>query len=559
MVRSVSNDRLRNYGEATAALSGGPNAQRVVRIVTPGRLATAVGLAGLLYRVLLVAFDVPPANSDEGTAGLAALHIGEGRHWPVFFYGQHYMGAFHSYLAAPLVQVFGVHWWVMRVPALAMYALFLILLYQLTRTLYTPWFAAFSVAIMAFGSDRVIKSQLIGAGGYSDVAAATAALMAASALLALRRTGGLGIYFGWGLLAGYIVWTHWLALPYVAVAVFLLGWANREVLTKGRLLLVAAGFALGAAPLIWYNLRPGHPDSLSVLLSISGAAESAPLVDRLHGAVLLGLPLSSGVCGPSRCEAWQMWWGPGYLTLLIAAVIMGAVSFRQADTQDRRLHASRLALLAGGGLTLIAYVLSASSALTPVESARYLHYGLISLPAVLWPLWAGLSLTSRSVVPRNFGANHPTMARKVGGGFVLTIARVATVGAFVGSLLVATGQLVLHQPQYAAEAVEERQLKDHLLAAGLTRIYTEYWTCNRLAYASAEKIRCAVVDDNLNPGHDRYRPYRAQVEQADRVAYVLPRTSGLPDTFARSTPARVDIIEVQDVGEYRVFVCHQRP
>ena len=362
-----------------------------------------------------------------------------------------------------------------------------------------------------------------------------------------------------GLLAGYIVWTHWLALPYVAVAVFLLGWANREVLAKGRLLLAAAGFALGAAPLIWYNLRPGHPDSLSVLLSISGAAESAPLVDRLHGAVLLGLPLSSGVCGPSHCEAWQMWWGPGYLILLIAAAIMGAVSFRRADTQDRRLHASRLALLAGGGLTLIAYVLSASSALTPVESARYLHYGLISLPAVLWPLWAGLSLTSRSAVPPNFGANHPTMVRKVGGGFVLAIVRVATVGVFVGSLLVATGQLVLHQPQYAAEAVKERQLKDHLLAAGLTRIYTEYWTCNRLAYASAEEIRCAVVDDNLNPGHDRYRPYRAQVEQADRVAYVLPRASGLADTFARSTPARVDIIEVQDVGEYRVYVCHQRP
>ncbi|MEV0938827.1 hypothetical protein AB0I90_00385 [Micromonospora wenchangensis] len=553
-MQPVSSEQIRHHDVATATPSDGPNTRKAARIVTPGRLATAVGLAGLLYRVLLVALDVPPSNSDEGTAGLAALHIGEGRHWPVFFYGQHYMGALHSYLAAPLVQLFGAHWWVIRVPALVMYALFLLALYQLTKTLYTPWFATFAVTIMAFGSDRVVKDQVLGVGGYSDVATATAALMAASALLALRRARGPGIYFGWGLLAGYVVWTHWLALPYVATAVFLAGWAGREVLTKGRLLLAATGFALGVAPLIWDNLRPGNPDSLSVLLSVSGTAEPAPLVDRLHGAVLLGLPLSSGVCGPSHCETWQMWWGPVYLILLIAATIIAAVSFLRADTRDRRLHAGRLALLAGGGLTLIAYVLSASSALTPVESARYLHYGLVSLPAVLWPLWAGLS----SAAPGNPGANHLTTVREVGGGFALAVARVATIGALVGSLLVASGQLVLHQPQYAAEADNERQLKDQLLAAGLTRIYTEYWTCDRLAYASAEKIRCAVVDDNLNRGHDRYRPYRAQVERADRVAYVLPRASGLADTFARSIPTGVQVIEIRDIGGYRVYVCHQR-
>ncbi|WP_422752167.1 ArnT family glycosyltransferase [Micromonospora sp. WMMD708] len=556
-VQPVSRDRLSNDGNATATPSNELNAQKAVRI-TAGRVAIAAGLAGLLYRVVLVALNVPPTNSDEGTAGLAAIHIGEGRDWPAFFYGQHYMGTFHSYLAAPLVQIFGAHWWVIRVPALAMYALSLVLLHQLTRSLYTPWFAAFSVTIMAFGSDRIVKDQVIGAGGYSDVAAATAALMAASAFLALRRSGGPIIHLAWGLLAGYIVWTHWLALPYVAVAVVLLGWANREVLTRGRLLLATAGFILGAAPLIWYNLRPGHPNSLSVLLSVSGAAESAPLVDRMYGALLLGLPLSSGTCAPSHCDAWQMWWGPVYLILLIAAAVTGVVSFRRADDQDRRLHAGRLALLAGGMLTIGSYVLSASSALTPVESARYLHYGLISLPAVLWPAWVGLSLAFRNAVPCNSGSNRPTMIRKVT-GFVPVVAGVATIGAFTGSVLVASGQLVLHQPRYAAEAAEERQLQDYLLTAGLTRIYTDYWTCNRLAYASAEKIRCAVVDDNLNPGHDRYRPYRVQVEQADRVAYVLPRANGLADTFARSTPTRIEVVGVQDIGGYRVHLCHQRP
>ena len=39
--------------------------------------------------------------------GLAALHIARGEDFPVFFYGQEYMGTLEAYLAAPLVALFG--------------------------------------------------------------------------------------------------------------------------------------------------------------------------------------------------------------------------------------------------------------------------------------------------------------------------------------------------------------------------------------------------------------------------------------------------------------------
>lgn len=538
--------------------SAGPARSADRRRVTPGRVAAAFGIAGVLYRVVLVALDVPPTNSDEGTAGLAALHIAQLKHWPVFFYGQHYMGTLHSYLAAPLVQLFGAHWWVLRLPALAMYALFLLLVFRLTRLLYTPWFAAFAVAVLALGSDRVIKDQVIGVGGYSDVATAVAGLLLVAALLTLRRAAGRWVWFVGGLLAGYVVWTHWLALPYVAVAVLLVGWARRSTLTARRLTLAGAGLLVGAAPLIWYNLRPGHPNSLSVLLSVSGATEPAALTDRLHGAIMLGLPLSSGVCAPSRCAAWQTWWGPVWLALLVTAVAMAVVAFRQADAAGRRVHAARLALLAGGALTLLAYVASASSALTPVESARYLHYGLVSLPALLWPLWAGATAAltgtpTRSSVVRRAPA-HPTSVRRTVGLLAL-----AVTCAFVAASLIATGQLVRHQPRYAAEADAQRRLAGHLLAAGLTRIYTEYWTCNRLAYATGERIRCAVLDDALRPGHDRYRPYHEQVRRAERVAYVLPRDSAAAAAFTTSTPPGVEVTEVRHAEGYRIYVCRQFP
>ncbi|TDC66559.1 hypothetical protein E1258_02465 [Micromonospora sp. KC207] len=526
-------------------------------------MAAALGLAGVLYRAILTALDVPPANSDEGTAGLAALHIGEGRHWPTFFYGQDYMGTFYSYLAAPLIQALGTHWWVLRLPALAMYAAFLVLVFRLTRTLYTPWFAVFVMAVMAFGSDRVVKDQIIGAGGYSDVATAAAGLMLASALLALQPDKRKTTYAVWGLLAGYIVWTHWLALPYVAAAVLLVAWAGRSELTMRRASLAVSGFVLGAAPLIWFNLRSDHPNSFSVLLSLSGTTESAAWSDRLHGAVLLGLPLSSGMCAPSRCAAWQMWWGPAYLILLVVAAIIAVVAIRRADAGERRLHAGRLALVAGAAMTLAAYTASSSSATTPVESARYLHYAMVSLPAVLWPLWIGTSsLVGR--VGANISDGKGAPQRSVAGpsrrGVVLAVGCTALTCAIFAGLLVATGQLIAHRPHYAAEADDEQRLLDHLRAGGITHVYSGYWTCNRLAYRSREQVRCAVLDENLTPGFDRYRPYRNQVRQSEQVAYVLPESSAMSDNFAQSArPPGVEVVSRHEIAGYQIYLCRQRP
>ncbi|MFI6762436.1 ArnT family glycosyltransferase [Micromonospora sp. NPDC050417] len=563
MGRSVGDLLPRSRVQGPRKTLVGASASLVRRAVTPGRLAVAFGLAGLLYRVFLVALDVPPANSDEGAAALAALHIGEGRHWPIFFYGQDYMGTLHSYLAAPFVQALGTHWWVMRIPTLAMYALFLFLVFRLTRTLYTPWFATLAVVVMALGSDRVVKDQIIGAGGYSDVATATAGLMLAATALALRLEKRQVTYLLGGLLAGYIVWTHWLALPYVAVAVLLVGWAGRSVLTKRHVLLAAAGFICGVAPLIWFNIRSGHPNSLSVLLSLSGATETAAWSDRIHGGVILGLPLSSGMCAPSRCETWQLWWGPVYLGLMVVAVVIAIVGIRRSvDPDERRLHAGRLALVIGGAVTLGAYVASASSALTPIESARYLHYGMVSLPAVVWPLWVGVkSAADRAVTgtPGDHGPGRVTVPRPTRGGVALAAACLVIAGAGIGSLLVATGQLIAHQPAYAAKADAERVLVDQLRHDGVTRVYSEYWTCNRLAYVSGEQIRCAVLDEDLTPGFDRYRPYREQVRQSELVAYVLPTASAMAENFARSAPSTTEILGVRNVAGYQVYLCRQEP
>ena len=107
------------------------------RLDRPAFVALLFGLAGVVYRLVLTLYTVPVSNLDEATFGLAALHIGQGRERPVFLYGQHYMGMLESYLAAPLVAVAGPSWPVLRLPMLALYAVFLYLIDRLTRRLYS--------------------------------------------------------------------------------------------------------------------------------------------------------------------------------------------------------------------------------------------------------------------------------------------------------------------------------------------------------------------------------------------------------------------------------------
>jgi hypothetical protein len=492
---------------ATAAPAG---TGRRARLDRPARVALGLGAAGVLYRLGLLLADVPPTNSDEATMGLAALHIAEGREFPAFFYGQTYMGTLEAYLAAPLVWAFGPSTLALRMPALVLYAAFVFLAYRLTRRLYPPWLAVVTVAVLALGSDRVLKNQLIAAGGYPEISPLAALLF----LLALARPHPAGAA-AFGLVAGVLAWDNWLIAPYLAAAtvVLLLRVWRRPRLLAGAVLAALAG----AAPLL-VHLR----DALSEfqLLNEGGTGFHA------YGGVLFGVPMGLGMCSPGGCAPGQLWWGPVYPALLVAAAGLGVRAWRAAgdrqDGPDERLRqAGRLALVAAAALTLVAYARSAAAGETPVESARYLSPLLISTPAVLWPLW------------------------RVRPGARLVAARLV-VAALLATMLVASAALVARAPAYGARADRVRQLAATLERFGIDRVYSEYWTCNLLTFATSERVICAVVDDDLKPGFDRYPPYRRAVEAAGRPAYVT--RAGTP-MDARLRDSGFSIA----VADYRVY------
>jgi hypothetical protein len=94
--------------------------------------------------------------------------------------------------------------------------------------------------------------------------------------------------------------------------------------------------------------------------------------------------------------------------------------------------------------------------------------------------------------------------------FIAAIYLLGTITTFLG---VPSVQALNHQ---------QDDLIANLSRIGATHIYSEYWTCDRIMFESREQIICSVLNDYLQPGFDRYLPYREIVTADARAAYVFP-------------------------------------
>lgn len=66
-------------------------------------------LIASIPRLLLLLSSNAGIESDEAIVGLMAKHISEGQDFPIFYYGQPYMGSLEAILVAPLFYIFGVN------------------------------------------------------------------------------------------------------------------------------------------------------------------------------------------------------------------------------------------------------------------------------------------------------------------------------------------------------------------------------------------------------------------------------------------------------------------
>jgi hypothetical protein len=514
-----------------------------------GIIAFAAGL-----RILLIAIGWPPTNSDEGTFGIMALNIAYHGEHPVYFYGYNYMGTAESYLGAFYFHLFGgPSLFALRLGVITLVTLFFINIYLLTSLLFSKKQALVTLALLSIGSIPVLTRETIATGGSSQTLFLGSLAFLLTSWLALtysrnallrKKLIRLAIYACLGVTFGLGVWSDMVVLPIFAMAtLLLLLFCWRELLWSWVGLL--AGFTIGIVPVIKYDLAQKQ-NALDTLLGlVHGSSAQAPrtlpaIIHAVKATILVTIPMATGspFCPVSEalppqadnsphtftCTIAHASWGLSYLLLLGIALIfvvqglrrvlrnqeMGATEKRQAMV--RRI--SQLILLGGGVLAITAFSLSSGPMSWPGFHNRYLVTLLIITPALIAPLWSAASKLKDQITTRFERVIVPASR-----GVLVLIGLIFILGTVIAFIEV---------PATQAANQQRADLADNLSRIRATHIYTDYWTCNALAFTSNERIICGVLDENLQPTHNRAPRYYAIVSADPHAAYVFRMDNQLP-------------------------------
>lgn len=574
-----------------------------LKIGTYGIFAFLIIALGVVLRIVLIAWGWPHSNADVDTMGIMAMHIASKGEHPIFFYGQNYMGTLQAYLAVAFFHLFGISVFSLRLGSVLFFTLFLVIMYCLTSLLYTKKLALITLVLLSLGSSIMLYTEIAGLAGYLELLFFGSLLLLLASWLALsydqytspnRRLWRSIAYGCWGLAAGLGFWSDFLMFVFILVSGLLLVLFCWRELLQFAVLPLVLGLIIGSFPLIIYNLHaPPGQNTLNVLSSLhyAGSVELAkiqahnliPLEPELQGTMLISLPAATGgtpycydtnlmLTGylsfrPVPCAVLQnnlssvfiaLVWSIGFIILWTISIVLIIKNFwkiriktsghlgTQEVHQAVKLQFARLMLLCSGGLILLLFILSPASAVFP-DNSRYLVGVLISIPALIAPLW-GLSSDKSALTPNSSNGDHShTHSWFTFASFKVALGR--GVLLIIGIVwLIGTINTFLEIPTVQAYNKQQDILIHGLLGIKATHVYTDYWTCDSIAFLSKEQIICAAVDGQLHvqQHYSRYAPYVPIVEADPNSAYVFPIQSGeVPAIVKRATLTP---------GSYRRFV-----
>jgi 4-amino-4-deoxy-L-arabinose transferase-like glycosyltransferase len=494
-------------------------------------------------KVILLAADVVPFNSDEAVVGLMARHILRAGERPTFFYGQAYMGSLDAWLVAGAFALLGESVTAIRVAQATLFAGTLVMTYLLARRCaLSEWGARVAALLMALPPVMVTLYTTVSLGGYGE----TLLLGTTALALALRLAGDYALYplrerlVAWmalGLVGGLAFWVLGQAAVYLLPAAILLAWrlragAYRRWRAWRGVVVAAIAFVAASSPWWLYDLSHQHA-ALYALMSPSAPGPGTSLVDRAVGLVLLGLPALCGLRFP---------WRPDYLPLpvvfpaLVFYLAVAVYAARPSRVEHRT--AGRTLLLLMVAVFVVVFVIS--------------RFGLDATGRYLLPLAAPLVIFTAMLLEamRTF---RPWLA---------TSALVAIVAFNLwGAGVAATSPdkiTTQFGPATRFDNSADKALVDFLLAHGGQRGYANYWVSFRLAFESGEEIILAPLlpyRENLRvaASDNRYPQYTEAVARAERVVYVTVNQPELDKVLRERFSSMGITFSEEIVGPYRVF------
>ena len=215
---------------------------------------------GASVRIFFAACYRFSVNSDYGIVALMVKHIVEGRDFPVFYYGQAYMGSLEPMFSAMLCKLFGLSAFNACLGTACLGILLLPVIYAWGRDAGGRVAGLAAMAFTLVGPISYLRFLAMPWGGYALALLLGTSIMWLGSRLAvreLRKDGGLAWWYALlGLLSGVGWWTNTLiGASLVTVALILLVTLRRRVFGAWRVLAGLAGFFAGSLPWWIWNAR----------------------------------------------------------------------------------------------------------------------------------------------------------------------------------------------------------------------------------------------------------------------------------------------------------------
>jgi hypothetical protein len=401
---------------------------------------------------------------------------------PIFQRGYHYMGTIESFVAAPLMLVFGPTRFALNLSPVLFSMLFATAAYFFTREVAGRTAGLWALAFACFPPIYLLWTVVVARGAYSE----TLALGTLAFYLALRAVNAESprnerrALIGAGFVLGLSFWTHFNTVIYGS-AIFLFWLIERPSLVGRAIVWAGGAFLIGSAP-FWYGTILHHFDTFYVT-----GAQATPFGPRVARVVAYRLPIILGV------------------------------TFDGGTVPTVPFLSWLIVPLQGAALAFVAWSARASAPPAPRRGARLLLIGVLMLFAIYLASSFSATNTQRYLVPLyTLLAIAPALFYSQLGGAGVVLASTLLALQAAPDLLEARVLDREALAQYRAERASEGRLFEKLKRLGLTALYADqYWDGARFTFDARESIVFAT------PFDDRSHVYLDRVDGARNVAFLF--------------------------------------
>ncbi|NDC38496.1 MAG: hypothetical protein EBZ48_10645 [Proteobacteria bacterium] len=443
-------------------------------------------------------------DSDEGIVGLMAKHISEGSRFPIFFYGQHYMGSFEAFVAAALFKLFGISSVTLKLAPLLFSLAMVPLMYKLGRAIGGTYAARTAALLWALPPSPLVVWSSMARGGFIEIVwiGAVATLLTVRWLRA--EIPQQSTVFWIGATLGFGWWVNNQSIYFIVPIGFVVTCRVLEPHRRRFASLVRAGllglsgFFLGGLPFWIYNLQNSF-----VSFEIINRAHASQVTKHLSGLFSSALPMLLGAKRFWRSE--EVFPAATVVVLGLYLALALAVMLLRARQIGELL---RLRIDRKNPVELFSLML-----LTILGAFTLSSFGhLVTAPRYLLPLYLPLFVLIGFLVAKIRPFNH-TIARAMPVVLVL----IGLASCYLGGRAI-PGQPFVTEGQRVSQDHSEliTWLREHEIAF----VRTNYWIGYRLAFETKEQVKFIRFKEPFDTRIPEYT-VAGEKEPQSKVPYVL--------------------------------------